>query len=126
MIRGLYTSAMGMILQEKRQSNVSNNLANIETNAFKKQELIAKAFDRVDVLNRSNNSNRLTPIGGVHLGVQVDDLYGDFQQGTLEETNKPLDFAIEGTGFFTIQYQDGNLAYTRDGSFKIDENGFLT
>jgi flagellar basal-body rod protein FlgG len=125
MIRGLYTSAMGMILQEKRQSNISNNLSNIETNAFKKQEIIARAFDRVEVLNRDNGSRRLTPIGGMHLGVQVDDLYGDFQQGQLKETNETLDFAIEGTGFFTIQLPDGNIAYTRDGSFKVDGNGYL-
>ena len=114
-----------MILQEKRQSNISNNLSNIETNAFKKQEIIARAFDRVEVLNRDNGSRRLTPIGGMHLGVQVDDLYGDFQQGQLKETNETLDFAIEGTGFFTIQLPDGNIAYTRDGSFKVDGNGYL-
>jgi flagellar basal-body rod protein FlgG len=127
MIRGLYTSAMGMIVQEKRQANVSQNLSNVETNSFKKQEIIAKAFDRVGVKNRGNNlqGNRLTTIGEMHLGVEIDDLYNDFQQGILEETNNSLDLAIEGEGYFTIQLQNGDFAYTRDGSFKINENGQL-
>lgn len=128
MIRGLYTSAMGMIVQEKRQANVSQNLSNVETNSFKKQEIIAKAFDRVGVKNRGNNlqGNRLTTIGEMHLGVEIDDLYNDFEQGILEETNNFLDIAIEGEGFFTIQLPNGELAYTRDGSFKINENGQLS
>ncbi len=126
MIRGLYTSAMGMIVQQKRQENVSNNLGNIETNGFKKQELIAKAFDQVAVKNRANVSNQLSSIGDIHLGVMVDDLYTDFEQGILEETSNPLDFAIQGEGFFTIELPNGELAYTRDGSFKINENGQLT
>src|SRR5690554_1373652 len=125
MIRGLYTSAMGMIVQEKRQANVSNNLSNVETNSFKKQKIIAKAFDRVEVKNRGDHlrGNSFTTIGEMHLGVEIDDLYDDFQQGILEETNNPLDIAIEGEGFFSIQLPNGNIAYTRDGSFKINENG---
>lgn len=128
MIRGLYTSAMGMIVQEKRQANVSQNLANVETTSFKKQELIARAFDEVGVKNKRGNSqnSRLQPIGSLHLGVQIDDLYTDFQQGIPQETNKNLDFAIEGEGFFTIQLPSGNIAYTRDGSFRINEAGQLS
>lgn len=126
MIRGLYTSAMGMIVQQKRQENVSNNLGNIETNGFKKQELIARAFDQVAVKNRANASNQLSSIGDIHLGVMVDDLYTDFEQGILEETSNPLDFAIQGEGFFTIELPNGELAYTRDGSFQMNQNGQLT
>lgn len=128
MIRGLYTGAMGMIVQEKRLNNVSQNLANVETNAFKKQKMIAKAFDRVAIKNRENNpsGHALTSIGEMHLGVEIDDLYGDFEQGVLTETNNTLDFAIEGQSFFTIQLPSGALAYTRDGSFKINENSQLT
>lgn len=127
MIRGLYTSAMGMIVQEKRQASVSQNLSNIETNSFKKQKIIAKAFDRVEVKNRENNlrGNALTSIGEMHLGVEINDLYSDFGQGVLTETNNSLDIAIEGECFFTIQLPSGDFAYTRDGSFKINENGQL-
>lgn len=127
MIRGLYTSAMGMVVQQKRQENISQNLANIETNSFKKQEMIASAFDRVVVKNKANSvDNRLTAIGDMHLGVRVDDLYTDFKQGIVEDTDEPLDFAIEGEGFFTIQLPSGDYAYTRDGSFTLNENGQLT
>jgi flagellar basal-body rod protein FlgF len=126
-IRGLYTSAMGMIVQEKRQANVSHNLANIETTSFKQQEIIAAASNRMNVLNRSNNpGNRLSSIGSMHFGTAIDDLYTDFQQGILQETKRPLDFAIEGEGFFTIQLPNGEHAYTRDGSFRLNAYGELT
>ncbi|HHY81533.1 MAG TPA: flagellar basal-body rod protein FlgF [Clostridiales bacterium] len=125
MIRGLYTSAMGMIVQQKRQENVSHNLSNIETNSFKQQELIAEASFQMDVLNRSNNHGRLSSIGNMHFGVSVDDLYTDFEQGLLKETNNPLDFAIDGEGFFTVRLPNGQEAYTRDGSFRLNENGEL-
>lgn len=126
MIRGLYTSAMGMIVQEKRQANVSHNLSNIETNSFKQQKLIAAASNRVNVVNRSNDpGNRLTSIGNMHFGTSIDDLYTDFEQGVLKKTNNPLDFALDGQGFFTIQLPNGEQAYTRDGSFRLNENGEL-
>ena len=127
MIRGLYTSAMGMIVQEKRQENVSQNLANIETPSFKQQELIAAATHRMNVLNRANDpaGRRLSAIGSMNFGASVDDLYTDFGQGLLKETNKPLDFAIEGQGFFTVLLPNGGQAYTRDGSFRLNQNGEL-
>lgn len=127
MIRGLYTSAMGMIVQEKRQDNVSHNLANIETTSFKQQEIIATASNRMNVLNRANNpGGRLSAIGSMHFGTAIDDQYTDFQQGILQETKRPLDLAIEGEGFFTIQLPNGEQAYTRDGSFRLNALGELT
>lgn len=127
MIRGLYTGAMGMIVQEKRQANVSQNLSNIETNSFKQQELITAASKQMNVLNRSKDpAGRLTSIGNMHFGTSIDDLYTDFEQGILKETNNPLDFAIEGEGFFTVLLPNGEEAYTRDGSFRLNENGELT
>jgi len=126
MIRGLYTSAMGMIVQEKRQENVSQNLANIETNSYKQQEIIAASSHQKNVLNRSNHpGRRLSAIGNMHFGTSIDDLYTDFQQGLFKETNNPLDFAIEGEGFFVVQLPNGDQAYTRDGSFRLNENGEL-
>ena len=127
MIRGLYTSATGMITLQKKLENVSNNLANIETGGFKKQELIARAFDDVNIANRSNSPDgRLRPIGTMQLGVMVDDIYTDFEQGLLKETNNPLDMAIDGEGFFTVQLPNGEYAYTRDGGFRLDSEGRLT
>ena len=61
----------------------------------------------------------------MHFGASVDDLYTDFGQGLLKETNKPLDFAIEGQGFFTVLLPNGSQAYTRDGSFRLNQNGEL-
>ena len=128
MIRGLYTSAMGMIVQEKRQENVSQNLANIETPSFKQQELIAAATHRMNVLNRANDpaGRRLSAIGSMHFGASVDDLYTDFGQGLLKETNKPLDFAIEGQGFFTVLLPIGGQAYTRTAASGSIRTGLVT
>lgn len=127
MIRGLYTSATGMITLQKKLENVSNNLANIETGGFKKQVLIARAFDNVTISNRANSQDgRLSPIGTMQLGVMVDDIYTDFEQGLFKETNNPLDMAIDGVGFFTVQLPNGEYAYTRDGGFTLDEEGRLT
>ena len=126
MIRGLYTSAMGMIVQEKRQANVSQNLANVETNSFKQQQIIAAASNQMNVLNRSNDpGRRLTAIGSMNFGTAIDDQYTDYRQGILQETKNPLDFAIDGDGFFTVQLPDGQIAYTRDGSFRLNANGEL-
>jgi len=118
---------MGMIVQEKKQANVSQNLANIETPSFKQQELIASASHRMNVLNRANDpaGRRLSSIGSMYFGTSIDDLYTDYEQGVLEETSKPLDFAIEGEGFFTVLLPNGSQAYTRDGSFRLNQNGEL-
>src|SRR5690606_25544764 len=113
MIRGLYTSAMGMVVQEKRQEKVSHNLANIETYSYKQQEVIAASSHQMNVLNRSNHpGRRLGAIGNMYFGTSIDDLYTDFQQGLLKETQNPLDFAIEGEGFFVVQLPGGEQAYT--------------
>jgi flagellar basal-body rod protein FlgF len=125
-IRSLYTGAMGMIVQEKRQESVSNNLSNIETNSFKQQTIIASASFEKSVLNRANDpGNRLTSIGSMHFGISVDDSYINFEQGILKETGRPLDFAIDGEGFFTVQLPNGEHVYTRDGSFRLNAWGEL-
>jgi len=126
MIRGLYTSAMGMIVQERRQANVSQNLSNVETNSFRQQQILVAASHRMNVLNRASHPGRhLTGIGSMETGTSVDGAYTDDRQGVLQETKNPLDFAIDGDGFFAVRLPDGQTAYTRDGSFQLDADGQL-
>lgn len=119
MIRGLYTAASGMIYENKRQENVAQNIANIQTPGFKQSYISAISQDKV--VSNLNGSNQL---GSLTLKVAIDQQVLNLAQGDLKTSENALDFAIEGNGFFTLQGQNGNL-YTRDGRFELDETGTL-
>ena len=119
MIRGLYTAAGGMIYENKRQENVAQNIANIQTPGFKQSYISAISQDKV--VSNLNGSNQL---GSLTLKVAIDQQVLDLAQGDLKTSENALDFAIEGNGFFTLQGPNGNL-YTRDGRFELDETGTL-
>lgn len=128
MMRALFTAASGMIVQEKRQMNVSNNLANSGTTGFKFHDLITKETDRSIIQHRDkagNNQGHMRKIGELGLGVEVDELFIDYEQGALEETNRALDFALQGEGFFKIRFSNHQYGYTRNGHFIIDSKGYL-
>ncbi|MDE2570977.1 MAG: flagellar basal-body rod protein FlgG [bacterium] len=127
MMRALYTAATGMIAQQFNMDTISNNLANINTTGFKGNQ--ARFQDLIYETLRAPGS----PVGGsvvptgedVGLGVKVASSEKTFTQGSLQQTSNPLDVAIEGDGFFQVTTPDGTAAYTRDGSFKRDQNGTL-
>lgn len=132
MNRGLYTAAVGMITQMNRMDIVTNNIANANTTAFKKDIDITQSFSdelmyRLNDSNSSLNTNK--SIGSVSLGNFVSEVYTDFSAGSLEQTENPYDLAISGSGFFTISYtlENGETSekYTRDGSFTLNNEGFL-
>lgn len=121
MVRGFYTLASGMLTQNRTLNTVSNNIANSETNGFKAQHMTAKTFgdmvvDRID--------EQRTPIGKLSLITTADESVTDFSQGSVTSTDRALDFAIRGDGFFAVQTADG-VAYTRNGSFDVDAQGYL-
>lgn len=133
MIRGLYTGASGMIAQEARMDTVANNLANVDKTAYKKDSAIFKAFP--DMLIRRINESGLgiTPagsydtmpyVGKLGTGVEVNEVFTNFEQGSLQRTENNFDLALEGRGFFTVQTERGEN-YTRDGSFTINQDGVL-
>ncbi len=129
MIRGLFTAASGMIIQERRQTNTTNNLSNAATTGFKMQELISKETHKSLIQNResSNNGNSyMRNIGELSLGAEIDEVYSNFEQGMLKETTRDTDLAIEGEGFFKVQFNELQIGYTRNGHFKIDSQGYLT
>ncbi|MBU5454801.1 flagellar hook-basal body complex protein [Caproiciproducens sp. MSJ-32] len=127
MIRSLYTSVSGLITLEKQQANITNNIANANTIAYKMDNLVSKSFDEVMIQNRDKvlgGRNVTQKLGKISLGSAIDTVTTSFTQGSLKNTDKKTDFAIEGRGFFVIQ--KGNEAvYTRDGNFKVASDGFL-
>jgi len=127
MIRGLYTAATGMLVQEKRQENITNNLVNANTTGYKKSQLAVSSFpevllNRIDAINGS--SKGVKPVGTISNGAMLAAQTIDFTTGSLEETSNPLDLALTGQGFFTVATPQGT-AYTRNGSFSLDGDGYL-
>jgi flagellar basal-body rod protein FlgG len=116
-----------MEAQQFQMDTISNNLANVNTTGFRRNE--ARFQDLVYQEMRAPGSPvgaSVVPVGqDVGLGVKVGSSEKIFTQGNLIQTGNPLDIAIQGDGFFQVTMPDGTTAYTRDGSFKRDANGAL-
>lgn len=124
MIRGLYTAVSGMISLEAKQSSITSNLANINTNGYKAEEVNLKSFDEVMIQNRDNKNNATKGIGTLSLGVQIDGTSIRKEQGILKATDKTTDFAIDGDGYFIVNRGNENY-YTKNGSFRVSIDGYL-
>jgi flagellar basal-body rod protein FlgF len=123
MVYGLWQSAAGLQVQECRQAIISNNLANADTPGFKAdrlafQERLNAATANGDMRSRNPVLDRMTG------GLFATSAYTDFRQGNFVPSNNPLDAAIDGDGFFTVQTKDGPQ-YTRDGRFSKNAEGTL-
>lgn len=126
MIRSLWSGATGMIAQQTNLDVVSHNLANVNTSGFKK--LRADFQDLMYQIDREPGAPvepaSMIPTGiQVGLGSRVAGTSRIMGQGNMQVTGNPTDVAIEGDGFFQVTMPDGTLAYTRDGSWRIDGNG---
>lgn len=127
MIRSLYTAISGMITQEAKQDVITNNMANVNTNGYKQDELITKSFKDVMIQNKdkiSGGVNVNNELGKLNLGSRIDGTTVKFTQGPIQNTDKTTDFAIQGRGFFTVKHNNENY-YTRDGHFRVDNSGYL-
>lgn len=128
MLRALSTAATGMQAQETNIDVIANNLANVNTTGFKRsradfQDLV---YQYVVEPGAPTSQNTLNPSGiQIGLGVKTSSVQKIFTQGELMSTGNQLDLAIEGDGFFQINKPDGTLAYTRSGSFQLNQNGEL-
>ena len=120
MVRGLYTAYTGMMNQQARLDVITNNLANASTVGYKKEGSTSQAFDSMYTQKIKDGSegyiNRR--IGKESLGVKIGETYTDYTQGSFKVTGNTLDLALEGTGFFNIEYvsKSGNTStkYTRE------------
>ncbi|PIE98341.1 MAG: flagellar basal-body rod protein FlgF [Treponema sp.] len=133
MIRSWYTGASGMLAQQKRLDVISNNLANVDTTSFKRDVAVSKNFPEL-LLRRANDdgvlknafgSQDVAPIiGKLGLGVELNEVFTEFEQGSLKQTSSPSDIALEGGGFFCVETPAGEK-YTRNGNFLVGVEGYL-
>ena len=128
-MRALHTAALGMMAQELNVEVISNNIANMRTNGFKKQradfqDLIYQDERRVGA--STSDAGTIVPAGvQVGGGVKAAGTPRIMSQGNVVMTEKELDVSIRGEGYFQIQRPDGTIGYTRDGAFELNADGVL-
>ncbi|HSU97647.1 MAG TPA: flagellar basal-body rod protein FlgG [Gemmatimonadaceae bacterium] len=124
----LHTAATGMQAQQTRTDVIANNLANVNTTGFKRsrahfEDLLYQTLQGPATLG-SRDTEQLPAIQ-VGLGTRLTAVQRIDSQGSLEQTSRPLDLAIQGEGYFEVQMPNGNTAYTRDGSLQVSDQGVL-
>ena len=131
MVRGLYTGWTGMANEQKRLDIISNNIANSNTVGYKQDSVTNQSFDHqltIKIKDASEQFNKKA-IGSMSVGVKLGEVYTDYGQGSLRQTENTFDLALEGSGFFNVSITDSNgektTQYTRDGSFTMTRDGFL-
>ena len=128
MINSLWISKTGMEAQQMQLDVISNNLANVSTNGFKKSHAVFEdlMYQNLRQVGSSSTEQSTLPTGlQVGLGVRTVATSRSFAQGNLQQTGNNLDVAVQGNGFFQVTMPDGTLGYTRDGAFQIDNQGRL-
>lgn len=140
MVRGLYIAANGAIVAQANVDVIANNIANTNTNGFKRTFLQVESIEKAQ-LYRFQTENGTAPgshtpgqagvayVGPLGYGSRIYDTPDTptvFEQGPTQTTNNPFDFSIEGKGFFVIRNPQGQLRYTRDGGFVRNPTGQLT
>ena len=128
MINSLWISKTGMEAQQTQLDVISNNLANVSTNGFKRGTAVFEDLMYQNLRQVGANATEQSQLPtGLHLGlgVRVVSTTRSFAQGTPAQSGNNLDVAIKGNGFFQVTQTDGTLAYTRDGSFQVDSQGRL-
>jgi flagellar basal-body rod protein FlgG len=128
-MRSLAIGATGMLAQQTNVEVISNNIANMNTTAFARRraefnDLLYQNMRRVGT--QSSDTGTIVPAGiQLGLGVKTAAVYRITEQGSLSNTDNPLDLAIQGKGYFQIEMPNGDTAYTRDGSFQLSADGEL-
>ena len=128
-VRSLNIAATGLNAQQTNVDVISQNLANMTTTGYKSQraefqDLIYQ--DLVRVGTNSSDQGTTLPVGvQLGLGVQTAGISRNHNQGTVTQTSQPFDLAVQGKGFFQVEQPDGTIAYTRDGTFKLSEDGII-
>ncbi len=128
MLNSLSTAATGMNAQQFMIDTISNNLANANTTAFKESraEFADLAYQNLYIAGTPTSQSTQSPTGlYVGHGTRLVATNRLFTLGSLSSTGNPLDLAIDGDGFFQVQLQNGQIGYTRDGSFNLDGQGRL-
>jgi len=124
MLRVLWNGKSGLISNQNRIDAISNNIANVDTNGYKRVDvafldILNESVNRLGVPITSDDKDNLS----VGSGTKGERIVRDFSQGILKETGRKTDLAIEGEGYFRLVDNEGRNFYTRDGAFKIDADG---
>ena len=128
--RSLATGASSMRAHQQRFDVISNNIANANTIGYKSgRAVFVEQFNQIQALGKSPDNNSGNGLGGVNpmqigLGVKMGAVMKDMTQGSLEATERPLDLALQGEGFFVYNL-NGNELYSRAGAVARDRDGFL-
>jgi flagellar basal-body rod protein FlgF len=132
-VRGLYTAASGMNVQQNRLDEIANNLANVDLNGYKKDTAIQKAFPEMLMRRMNDDGVYNFPVGSVDTspivgtigtGVETNEVYTNFSQAPLKQTENDFDAALEGRGFMMVQTPQGERL-TRNGAFVVNADGYL-
>jgi flagellar basal-body rod protein FlgG len=128
-MRATSIAATGMLAQQLNVEVISNNIANLNTNAFKAQRAefqdLLYQDERAPGAN-SSDAGTIVPVGvQIGTGVKAAAVYRVATQGNLSQTSNPLDLAIQGHGYLQVQMPDGSTSYTRDGSLQLSQTGQL-
>ncbi|MGH4120081.1 flagellar hook-basal body complex protein [Clostridium sp.] len=126
MLRMLWSSRSSMMAQQEKLDSISNNIANVNTNGYKKvntnfKDLVYESLDRAGYPVSSGKDGKAILQNGT--GVRVGEWTRDTSQGNITSTDVPTDLAIDGTGYFEVVQADNSKAYTRAGDFTTDANG---
>ena len=131
MIKGLYTAYTGMGNEQKRLDVLTNNLANADTNGYKKEGTTSQTFaDELAIKIKDTSSYGLNKkLGVISMGVYLGETYTNYDQGSIKVTDNETDVALAGNGFFAIAFTnkagETSVKYTRDGAFTVNTEGYL-
>lgn len=125
MLQGLYNLTSGVLTQNRNLNVISNNMVNVSSPGFKKDTMVSATFQEEMLYRAQNNgSDTSSALNNTSKIRSATETIVNHEQGAFEETGNPLDMALSREGFFEIQSQNGRL-YTRNGSFIIDDQGYL-
>lgn len=128
MMQSLYTASTGMVAMQTQIDTTANNIANVNTIGFKKSraEFADLMYKVMEYAGTSTSSASKSPTGIEYgLGVRPTAINKIFSEGSLKQTDNQLDMAVTGNGFFKLELPSGTEVYSRNGAFKVDNNGTL-
>ncbi|MBF0492334.1 MAG: flagellar basal-body rod protein FlgG [Deltaproteobacteria bacterium] len=127
-LNALYAAATGMDAQMTKMNNISNNISNMNTSGYKasKESFEDLMYQDLKAPGTKNGANTISPVGiQLGSGTHLTGVYKNFTEGELTQSNRELDIAIQGNGFFEVTQDNGDKAYTRDGSFRVNADGVI-
>jgi flagellar basal-body rod protein FlgG len=117
---GLNIASAGMLAEQVQEDQISNDLANASTPGYKASSSVQQSFGSLLLQNTANGQ----AIGSIDTGVAVSKGQTNLSQGPMQQTGRPLDFAVQGSGFFAVRTANG-VQYTRNGQFSVSAKGQL-